>query len=704
MKFGKLLSLLFALLISGNCIAAVVQPDVARNVARNFMYERYVQKGLSINPNTIQPQLLKVFESNGVPSMYVFTINEGGWIIISAEDLYTPVIGYSTVGNFPSNTDANYNSFLKSYIDQIDFARTNNIKSNIAFAEQWDSYNTINSSRMDLTGSRDVAPLLSILWNQDFPYNAYCPEDAAGPGGRVYAGCVATAMSMIMYYYRYPEVGTGTFSYYASGYGTQTANFGSTYYAWNSMQNTISTSSGKAINAVAEIQYHCGVSVRMMYGPDGSGTYSNLVPNAIKNYFGYPSASYMVKQQYSLAAWENTIKDNLNAKKPVYYSGQSSEGGHAFVCDGYQETGTGNMYHFNFGWSGSGNNYYTLADVNGFSASQAMVVNFVPDPSLYPYYKNSEIITSHIGSIEDGSGPLNNYRPNQVITRLIAPADSVVSITLTIGKFNLGTGDNIYIFEGGDDNGTLVATYNQGSVTAPVTVNGRRMFIKFVTDGNSEADGFDAEFTSVLPSYCSTSIVTYTEPVGYISDGSGNNNYNHNLICKWRINPGPWAKDLTLAFTSFDLEEGKDFLKVYSLPSNTLLAELTGNTLPAPIVSASGQMILLFSTNQFNNGQGFEANYYISNVNTSNEDVAKNLSIYPNPATTYTEVKFTVVEPVKVRLSLHNLLGEEIYSEPAQIVTGQMDRTIQLGKYPKGVYLLKLSSDKGTITRKLVVK
>ena len=129
-------------------------------------------------------------------------------------------------------------------------------------------------------------PLLPVLWNQDFPYNAYCPLDAAGPGGHVYAGCVATAMSMIMTYYRYPEHGTGSYSYNYSPYGNISANFGQTYYDWDAMLNSITSGSGRAVNAIAELQYQCGVSVRMMYGADGSGAYSEDVPYALRTYFG----------------------------------------------------------------------------------------------------------------------------------------------------------------------------------------------------------------------------------------------------------------------------------------------------------------------------------------------------------------------------------------------------------------------------------
>jgi len=498
-----------------NSFAALVPQDVASNVARSFMYERYVQKGMSYNLNDIRVDLYQVHESNGIPVYYIFNANNGGWIIVSGDDNYAPVIGYSPEGFFPQNPGQNFKSFLQGYVDQINFARANNLKPSVEMEQQWNTYTSLSNPRMLLEGDRDVEPLLDIMWNQDFPYNAYCPEDAAGPGGHVYAGCVATAMSMIMYYYRYPEVGTGSYSYYASGYGTQTANFGETYYNWNAMQNSITGTMGHSVNAVAELQYHCGVAVRMMYGNDGSGAYSTDVPPAIKNYFGYSTtAQHIQKMSYTQTNWENILIDHLNAAKPVYYSGQSSDGGHAFVCDGFQQTGTGKLFHFNFGWSGSENGYYAITDVNGFSQQQAMVKNFIPNPSNYPAYCDNHIVNVPIGSIEDGSGPLSTYLANSACTWLIAPEDSVTSITFTITDLGLAEGDSIKIYNGSDETAPLLAAYGMNSAVAAVTSTGNTMFVKFITDGSEEGTGFRAEYQSTYPVYCTNSITSLTEQTG----------------------------------------------------------------------------------------------------------------------------------------------------------------------------------------------
>lgn len=706
----KRLKLLFLLvLLTGSftrSMADVVSRETAAVVAGNFIYEQLVQQGAAISSHDITLIPVKTRESNGLPVYYAFNVSTGGFILVSAEDSYTPVIGYSTGGQFPEGEPArHFSSFLAGYDDQINYLRNNNIRQSDELKPIWDYYKSAMISPVFVPdGTRDLGPLLSNTWNQDFPYNAYCPLDPDGPGGHVYAGCVATTMSMIMAYYRYPIHGNGSFSYNYGKYGTISANFGETYYDWDAMLNSIYAGSGRAVNAIAELQFQCGVSVSMMYGADGSGAYSEDVPYAIKTYFGYSnSAKHLRKWNYTTQNWENMIIESIDALQPLYYAGQSSEGGHAFACDGYQNTGSGNLFHFNFGWSGSGNGFYTITDVGGFSSNQSMVRNFVPDPANYPYYCDDHVITSPMGMFEDGSGPHKNYEPGQNCTWLIAPEDSVKSISLTFNKFDLADGDLVKIYDGESNSAPLLAAYDNTSFREVVTTTGSRMFIELVAEGGSSAQGFDAEFSSTYPSFCGGTI-SLTDQTGSFSDGSGDYRYNHNSTCKWKIDPGQFANNLTLVFTSFDLEKDKDFVKVYALPSNQLLANLTGSEIPEPIVSPSGKMVVLFTSNGFNNNQGFDAEYYIANVATGKNEFVSGLSLYPNPAKRYVEVRFNLDEATESGFVVTDLTGRVVYSESHHLAQGFVNKVVQLGDLKPGIYLFTVRSEKGSISRKLVIE
>lgn len=113
--------------------------------------------------------------------------------------------------------------------------------------------------------------------------------------------------------------------------------------------------------AVATLMYHCGVSVDMGYGPS-SGAYTNQVPAALEKYFGYdPNYQRIRKELYPIDSLNQIIRSELRANRPVLVSGSNDEGGHAFVCDGYD---TRAYFHINWGWGGSSDGYFLLSALN----------------------------------------------------------------------------------------------------------------------------------------------------------------------------------------------------------------------------------------------------------------------------------------------------------------------------------------------------
>ena len=189
----------------------------------------------------------------------------------------------------------------------------------------------MNSSK-SLVGD-SVAPLLVTAWTQSYPYNILCPADtnASGYGDHVVVGCVATAMSQVMRYWKYPETGTGSHSYYHN-YGVLSADFGNTTYQWDSMPYRLdSSSTAGQIDAVATICYHAGVSVNMNYTPTGSGSHVisygiedlPCAESALKTYFRYNPMLYgLHKGSYSDAEWDAMVRDELDEGRPVYITSE----------------------------------------------------------------------------------------------------------------------------------------------------------------------------------------------------------------------------------------------------------------------------------------------------------------------------------------------------------------------------------------------
>lgn len=682
-----------------NTNAKPVEITIAERVAKNFLYITANKYEASCSFNEINLTAPYTFRMEGNPVFYAFQANPG-YIIISAEDAYTPVIGYAFEGSFSfDDSPENFKSFIMGYVQQINYIRANQQEPAPEISASWAELQQPGIPVLSDTRDRDVAPLLSCKWDQGSPYNMYCPEDAAGPGGHVYVGCVATAMAQIMYYWRYPETGTGQHCYIPQNYsyGQQCANFGATTYNWSGMINGIDN---RHPEANAEFQYHCAVSVNMDFSPDGSGSYSYLVPSSLDQYFRYNDAVYEEKQDYSLSNWINLLKTDIDAGKPLYYSGYTTDwSGHAFVCDGYQ----GDNFHFNFGWSGSNNGYFSLYDVGGFSVSQACVRNFAPSDSSYPYHNTgTKNLTSRSGSITDGSGPIENYTDNATAYWLIDPQtiyDSITSITLTFSQFNLSDGDYVKVYDGATVSSPVKGIYTGTTIPAAITSSANTMLVEFKSNTSGNSTGWYAEYTSVSPSWCQ-GLTPLTDPTGTFSDGSGDFYYQSSATCMWRI-VAPDGEKITLNFNYIDTEEGSD--KVTIFDGTTKIAEISGTQVPDPIEATSGIMFITWTTNTSNNFEGWEATYEIEGVGISEELPVDNLSVYPNPSSDKIHLSFGMKEKGNLSIRLTNITGQTVYSESVNSFNGIYRQDLSVGNLPAGYYSLEIITVSGTLNKKILV-
>ena len=307
---------------------------------------------------------------NGMATMYVFNF-DGGYVIVAADDSSSPILGYSDEGNFvyenaPDGLRFMLDEISRGIVTVVEQGRpvSNDI---VSRWKNLEAYGYLHADK----GLPVVEPLIQQRWDQGTPFNLYVPSGCP-------TGCVATAMAQIMKYWEWPVKGTGEHSYYAPLYGQQYANFGATTYDWANMIDYYGNgSSQEEREAVATLMYHCGVSVDMNYEPSGSGAYSGDVPGAISTYFSYTDRSAFISKGGNYDEWITLLKSNIDQRFPIYYSGHGDDGGHAFICDGYDVDG---LFHFNFGWGGSYNNYLLIDGENfEYSGSQGVVVDFVPD-------------------------------------------------------------------------------------------------------------------------------------------------------------------------------------------------------------------------------------------------------------------------------------------------------------------------------------
>lgn len=248
-----------------------------------------------------------------------------------------------------------------------------------------------------LAENDSVGPLLGkIEYDQSAPYNDLCPIIN---GGRAVTGCVATAMAQIMRYWKHPRVGTGEATYTSSS-GAATFVFSQHPFDWDNMleQYTYSVMGYPKYNdtqaaAVANLMLACGASVNMNYDTDASGSNIFNSYNALRNHFSYSNdMKYYESDSPNWEDWTENLQEQFNKGLPVLYAGTSTNGGHAFVLDGYKiETiastgGKRTMFHVNWGWSGHYNGWFLLRklqpDTDNYSnTNQRVVLDIRP---VYP--------------------------------------------------------------------------------------------------------------------------------------------------------------------------------------------------------------------------------------------------------------------------------------------------------------------------------
>jgi hypothetical protein len=510
-----------------------------------------------------------------------------------------------------------------------------------------------------------------------------------------------------MYHYKYPEHGYGTHSYYVYPYGTQSADFGSTYYKWDAMtDNIMSGSPEHSIAGIAELQYQCAVSVNMGFSPEGSGSYSYLVPEAIQDHFGYSEdAQFVSKDNYSLTEWTDMITDNLENDHPIYYSGQSSSGGHAFALDGMQGS---DMFHFNFGWSGYQNGYYYLEGsgaVGGYNQDQGMVRNFYPPEEEYPYYCADDTIRYLGGTLDDGATPYKPYAAGAECSWLLVaptPQDSIDYFEFEFLHMNMENSDYLRIYDGPTPDHELLGEFTGDILPENFNSANDSVFIVFETDDNqSDHDGFRLKYKINLPSYCS-GITTLSEPTGTFDDGSGEYNYINNSICQFILNP-PDASDLTIFFDEFDLGEG-DRMVIYETSPTTMLAELTSEDDPESLVSSTGSMMITMQTDNIVNGGGFTISYQIGNIGIDKTNMFSEFTLYPNPAREMITVRLRADQQDNMKLQITSVDGKTIAMNRIENRGGVFYKEINLQDVEPGMYLISVFADGGMISKRFIVE
>ncbi len=350
----------FLALSSSQQVALAKKIDIsqAKETALRFMGNNGIRRA----PGVVATKELSYCATTATPSYYVFNRGENdGFIIVSADDATVPVIGFSDSGKFDyANMPDAMKWMLSSYEKQIK-ANASNAGTSTADAAGYASV------------KRRVLSRNTAEWSQEEPFNYLIP-------GRKLVGCVGVAMATIMQYYGYPTAGKGSldgndFNHTYNWADMRTDNYRSGY----------TTAQG---DAVARLVADAALSIQTNFSMSGSSASEVRVPAALVNYFGYDAGvSYKKKSEMTQQAWENLIISEIDAGRPVLYSGQDVSVGHAFVCDGYEMRGNQPYFRMNWGWGGIGNDVFIVSSLTpttqsgnrwNFSEQATIIYNIKP--------------------------------------------------------------------------------------------------------------------------------------------------------------------------------------------------------------------------------------------------------------------------------------------------------------------------------------
>lgn len=420
------------------CISMIAQQrseSEAIQIAQEFFGKRGKSPQLSVVPTQkVNAQVRKkVASARRAPakSASFYVVNDDAnnrFVIISADERMYQILGYSDNGTFDSeNAPEGLMELMAGY--DIEYDYITNIPQT----------SPVLSSRNEVVNP--ILPLIKSKWGQGSPFNLQCP--LSSNGGKSVSGCVATAMAQILNYYGQPSQGQGGLEKYTTNSTKtwQSINYDTLTIDWSNIKDTYfyyydngkiqfaPERTDEENNEVAKLMHACGVSVFMDYDT-GSSAFSSDIPYALIKHFGYnPNMVCVRRECYSNKEWNDMIMEELNAQRPVMYSGQDGEyGGHEFIIDGINDDG---LYHFNFGWYGDDDGYFSIDAI---------------DPDKYKFHLDHDMVIRATPNLVEGEK--DNIYFNQFSLKSTANVGDSYKINLSFKLYSNQINSQNFNFDG----------------------------------------------------------------------------------------------------------------------------------------------------------------------------------------------------------------------------------------------------------------
>jgi len=297
-------------------------------------------------------------DTNGQILYYVVYLEPNGFIIAAADDMVEPIICFVEKGQYNPSDDNPLGALVSRDLPNM-IAAAKAIQSGKAFMRPSDkaaleseadkakakwkrladaalrsteesakglsyisSDGAVGTLGLGSVSDMRVAPLTASQWGQaniggfnDTPacYNYYTPPYAPGDNRNYPCGCVTTASTQLMRYFRHPAV-----------------------YDWNNMPLVPDLSTPEfQRQTIGQLCYDFAVDIGTTFGPGGSDAYIGNANTALKTAYDY-SNSILADSPTLGTTFSNMVNTNLDACKPVLLALSESgvSGGNVVVCDG----------------------------------------------------------------------------------------------------------------------------------------------------------------------------------------------------------------------------------------------------------------------------------------------------------------------------------------------------------------------------------
>ena len=342
--------------------------------------------------------------TNEIPSFYVFNRGDDqGFVIISGDDATKPVLGYSYEGTFGvENMPENLKKWMNRLHHQITGIRQKGIQPTAEVKEAWDQ----------MGANEVVVKMETPVWNQTSPYSDKTPY-------HYYTGCTITATAIVMGYHQWPDCGVGELKgYTANGIQVEGVTLGYPY-RWDKMPylngNSFDWQDAEQADAVATLMRDLGVMGRAAYSWQGTTADPEIMAFKLPRHMKYSESIMHLKHEFfSEGVWQQMMKSELDALRPILYAGYNFSSGHAFVLDGYDAEG---LFSVNWGWGGMSNGFFDLTTLDpsqqgaggsnaGYDTDQEAVLHIFPNrpEDALEYYEKLSFVTHSVSGSLAGMG------------------------------------------------------------------------------------------------------------------------------------------------------------------------------------------------------------------------------------------------------------------------------------------------------------